>query len=132
MSEFIDDDVVRLEVAVDDSHAMDGINSKNQVGDVYLSKALFQVNFLSEELPEAAATAIIEDKEVEVIDAKGVVKFDIEAACDTLIDLLFTFESSYSLLIQPLDLDHLHRKQILGVSLPHEIHLTVRSFPNRL
>lgn len=39
MSEFIDHDVIRLEVAVDYSHTMDGINSKDKVGNIDLSKA---------------------------------------------------------------------------------------------
>lgn len=50
-----------------------------------------------QELPEASSAAIIENEEVEVIEAEGVVQLHVETSRYALVDLLLLLEGTHAL-----------------------------------
>jgi hypothetical protein len=111
---------------------VDAVDCEDEIGEVEFGVAFLEVDFLVEQLPQTAAAAVVEEEEVEVALAEGVIQLNVEAARDGLVDLLLSLERTQSLFVQVLDLDHLHREQVLRVPLPHQEHLAVRTPPDLL
>lgn len=68
LAKFINDNVIlcywnayRFQVPMNDSHLMDRVDCKNEVGNINLGRFFFQVNFIFQQLLEASSAAIIQD-----------------------------------------------------------------------
>ena len=94
----VDDQVFRLQVAMDDSEVVDGLDCKHQVGKVHFGVFFFEVGLSVEEGPEVAATGKVEDEAVEVTLSKRVVEFDIVPTFNAPVDPHLLLESCQSIL----------------------------------
>lgn len=110
---------------MDDVHGVQGLQGKHQVGHVDAGILFLEVDFVLDESAEGAATAEVEDEEVEVVLLEGIVEIHVVDPSDASVDLLLLLEGLHPILIQILDLHHLHGEQILRLPLPHQEHLTI-------
>jgi hypothetical protein len=111
-------------------HAVNGVYSEQKISNIHFRISFFQVYFILQKLSETTSTAIVEDKKVKIGFPEGIVEFYVESARNRFVDLLLTFECSNALLIQMLNLNHLHGKQIFRVTFPHQKDFTIRALPD--